>query len=87
MKRVNIGKITAMLDHKFQTNILRAQELRESKRKEEEEAAMRKIANKAVRFNKALEETLASTIGDLTGTYESNGECSGCVQRLLKTPI
>ena len=40
-----------MIDNKFKTNTLQAEELQESKRKEEEEAAMRKFAKKAVKLN------------------------------------
>jgi hypothetical protein len=84
VKRVNIGKITAVLDHKFQTNTLRAEELRKSKRKEEEEAAMRKIAKKAVKFNNALEETLAPTVGNLLAHMKAMGKAVGVCKDYLK---
>jgi hypothetical protein len=87
VKRVNIGKITAMLDEKFKTNTLRAEELRETKRKEEEEAAMRKITKKAVKFNNALEETLAATVGDLMAHLTAMGNAVGVCKEYLKRQL
>jgi hypothetical protein len=89
VKGVNIGQMTAKLDQKFETNTLRAEELRESKRKQEEEAAMRKIAKKGVKFNNALEEPLAPTIGDLLAQMKAMGNAVGVCKEYLhcKTAI
>ncbi len=65
VKRVNVGKVTAKLDEIFKANSLRAGARRELKRVEEEEAATRKIVKKAVKFNNALEEPLAATMGEM----------------------
>ncbi len=65
VKRVNVGKVTLKLDSIFEENTRRAATRRDLKRKDEEAAAMHKIAKKAVSFNNALEEPLASSIGDL----------------------
>jgi hypothetical protein len=84
VKRVNIGKVTAKLDHIFENNTQRAEERRECKRKEEEAAAMRKIAKKGVKFNKALEEPLAPTIGALLAQMEAMGNAVGVCKDYLK---
>ena len=73
-----------MLDDKFKTNTMRAEELRETKRKEEEEAALRKIAKKGVKFNNALEETLAPTVGDLLAHMQAMGHAVGVCKDYLK---
>ena len=48
--------VSAKLDAVFATNSQRADARRETKRVEDEEQAKRKIANKAIKFNTALEE-------------------------------
>ncbi len=77
MKRVNVGKVTAKLDAIFATNTARADARREAKRKEEKEAATRKIAKKAVKFNNALEEPLAPTVGDMLAHLKALGNGVG----------
>ncbi len=77
VKRVNIGKVTLKLDSIFEENTRRAATRRDLKRKEEEAATMRKIAKKAVSFNNALEEPLASRIGDLLAHLKAMGNAVG----------
>jgi hypothetical protein len=84
VKRVNVGKVTAKLDQKFETNTQRAQDRRESKRKEEKAAALRKITKKSVKFNNALEEPLAPTIGELLAQMSVMGNTVGVCKDYLK---
>ena len=84
VKKVNVGKVTAKLDQKFVMNTQRAHDRREVKRKEEEEAALRKITKKSVKFNNALEEPLATTIGDLLAQMSAMGNAVGVCKEYLK---
>jgi hypothetical protein len=84
VKKVNVGKVTAKLDQKFVMNTQRAQDRREVKRKEEEAAALRKITQKSVKFNNALEEPLATTIGDLLAHMSAMGNAVGVCKEYLK---
>jgi hypothetical protein len=84
VKRVNVGKVTAKLDSIFETNTQRAEARRDRKRKEDEEAAMRKIAKKANKFNNALEEPLAASIGDLLAHMKAMGNAVGVSKDYLK---
>jgi hypothetical protein len=63
VKVVHVGLVSAKLDAVFFTNSQRADAWRERQRLEEEEEATRKIANKGIKFNAALEEPLAQTVG------------------------
>jgi hypothetical protein len=84
VKRVNVGKVTVKLDSIFEENTLLVATRRDLKRKEEEAAAMRKIAKKAVSFNNALEEPLASSIGDLLAHLKAMGNAVGVSKQYLK---
>ena len=84
VKKVNVGKVTAKLDAVFVTNSQRANDRRATKRLEEEEEAGRKLASKGVKFNNALEEPLASTIGDLLAQLASMGNAVGISKGYLK---
>ena len=87
VKRVNVGKVTAKLDNIFVTNTARAAARRETKRLEEEEAATRKIAKKAVKFNNALEEPLAATVGDMLAHLKAMGNAVGVSKDYLKRQL
>jgi hypothetical protein len=84
VKRVNVGKVTVKLDSIFEENSRRAATRRDLKRMEEEAAAMRKSAKKAVSFNNALEEPLASSIGDLLAHLKAMGNAVGVSKQYLK---
>jgi hypothetical protein len=84
VRKVNIGKVTAKLDAIFLTNSARADARRETKRKEEEEAEMRKIHKKGVKFNKFMEEPLAATIGDLVAHMNAMDNAIGVSKEYLK---
>ena len=84
VKKVNVGKVTAMLDAVFQTNSQRANDRRAKKRIDEEEEAARKLAKKGVKFNNALEEPLAPTIGDLLANIAAMGNAVGISKDYLK---
>ncbi len=73
VRKVNVGKITALLDQIFVTNSARADARRVKKRKDEEEAEMRKIQKKGAKFNKNVEEPLAATVGDLLAHLKAMG--------------
>ena len=87
VKRVNVGKVTAKLDAIFVTNTARAEARRETKRIEEEESATRKIAKKAVKFNNALEEPLAATVGDMLAHLKAMGNGVGVSKDYLKRQL
>ncbi len=87
VKRVNVGKVTAKLDAIFATNTARADARRETKRKEEEEAATRKVAKKAVKFNNALKEPLAPTVGDVLAHLKALGNGVGVSKDYLKRQL
>ncbi len=87
VKRVSVGKVTAKLDAIFATNTARADACRETKRKEEEEAATQKIAKKAVKFNNALEEPLAPTVGDTLAHLKALGNGVGVSKDYLKRQL
>ena len=87
VKRVNVGKVTAKLDEIFVTNTARAEARRETKRIEEEESATRKIAKKAVKFNNALEEPLAATVGDMLAQLKAMGNGVGVSKDYLKRQL
>jgi hypothetical protein len=84
VKRVNVGKVTAKLDEIFKANSLRAGARRELQRVEEEEAATRKIAKKAVKFNNALEEPLAAKMGEMLAHLKEMGNGVGVSKDYLK---
>ncbi len=84
VKKINVGKVTAKLDAVFVTNLQRANDRRGKKRIEEEEEAARKLASKGVKFNNALEEALASTIGDLLAHMAAMGNAVGISKDYLK---
>lgn len=84
VRKVNIGKVTDKLDQIFVTNAARADARRETKRKEEEEAETRKIRRKGEKFNKNMEEPLASTIGDLLAKMNAMGNAVGVTKEYLK---
>jgi hypothetical protein len=87
VKRVNVGKVTAKLDAIFVTNLARAEARRETKRIEEEESATRKIEKKAVKFNTALEEPLAATVGDILAHLKAMGNGVGVSKDYLKRKL
>jgi hypothetical protein len=84
VKHVKVGKVTAKLDEVFVTNLQRAADRRATKRVEDEEEAMRKIAKKGVKFNNALEEPLAQTVGDLLAHMKAMGNAIGVSKEYLK---
>ncbi len=84
VKVVNVNKVTAKLDEKFETNTQRAQDRRELKWKEDEAAALRKITKKSVKFNNALEEPLAPTIDALQTEMSAMGNAVGVCKDYLK---
>ena len=84
VKRVHVGRVTAKLDAIFITNSQRADARREKKRLEDKEAAIRKIAKKGIKFNNALEEPLAATVGDLVAHLNSMGNAVGVSKEYLK---
>jgi hypothetical protein len=84
VKKVNVGKVTAKLDAVFVTNSQRANDRRATKRVEEEEEAARKLTSKGVKFNNALEEPLAPTVGDLLAQLTAMGNAVGISKDYLK---
>ncbi len=84
VKPVKVGKVTATLDAVFVTNLQRAADRRATKRLEEEEEAFRKIAKKGVKFNNALEEPLAQTVGELLAHMQAMGNAVGVSREYLK---
>jgi hypothetical protein len=86
-KEVNVGSVTSKLDAIFITNSQRADARREKKRLDDEEAATRKMAKKGIKFNNALEEPLAATVGDLEAHLQSMGNAVGCRKNTLSDNI
>jgi hypothetical protein len=84
VKVVNVGAVTAKLDAVYATNTHRADTRRDKKRIEEEEEATRKIANKAMKFNTAMEEPLAQTVGSLLAHLQAMGNAVGVSKDYLK---
>jgi beta-phosphoglucomutase-like phosphatase (HAD superfamily) len=84
VKVVHVGLVSAKLDAVFATNSQRADARRETKRVEEEEQAKRKIANKAIKFNTALEEPLAPTVGALLAHMKAMDNAVGVCKDYLK---
>jgi hypothetical protein len=84
VRKVNVGRVTAMLDQVFVNNTVRAGARRERKRKEEEEAETRKNQKKGLKFNKNMEEPLAATIGDLLAHLQAMDHGVGVSKDYLK---
>jgi hypothetical protein len=84
VKHVKVGKVTAKLDAVFVTNLLRVADRRATKRLEEEEEAFRKIAKKGVKFNNALKEPLAQTVGEFLAHMKAMGNAVGLSKDYLK---
>jgi hypothetical protein len=74
------------LDAIFITNSQRADARREKNRLDDDEAATRKMAKKGIKFNNALEEPLAATVGDLDleAHLQSMGNAVGVSKEYLK---
>jgi hypothetical protein len=87
VRKVNVGKVTALLDQIFVTNSARADARRVKKRKEEEEAETRKIQKKGVKFNKNMEEPLAATVGDLLAHMKAMDNAVGVSKEYLKRQL
>jgi hypothetical protein len=87
VRKVKVGKITARLDEIFVTNLARQAERREQKRLNEEEAEKRKMQRKGAKFNKNMEEPLASTIGDLLAHLKAMDNAIGVSKYYLKRQI
>ncbi len=88
VRRVNKGTVTSLLDKVYATNCVNAALRRESKRVEGIEEQKRKDAAKGVRFNNALEETLAENEQALETHLEMLGHAKGMSQSplLLSNP-
>ena len=84
MRKVNVGKVTALLDEIFVTNSARADARRVKKRKDEEEAETRKNQKKGIKFNKNMEEPLAATIGDLLANMKAMNNAVGVSRDYLR---
>jgi hypothetical protein len=84
VKVVNVGAVTAKLDAVYATNSQRVDTRRDKKRNEEEEEATRKIANKAMKFNTAMEEPLAQTVGSLLAHMKAMGNAVEVSKDYLK---
>jgi len=87
VRKVNVGKVTARLDEIFATNLARQGERREQKRLNEEEAEKRKMQRKGAKFNKNMEEPLATTIGDLLAHLKAMDNAIGVSKDYLKRQI
>jgi hypothetical protein len=85
--KVKVGKVTARLDEIFATNLARQGERREQKRLNEEEAEKRKMQRKGAKFNKNMEEPLATTIGDLLTHLKAMDNAIGVSKDYLKRQI
>ena len=84
VKVVHVGLVSAKLDAVFFTNSKRADARREKKRLEEEEEATRKITNKGIKVNAALEEPLAPTVGSLLAHMTAMDKAVGVCKEYLK---
>ncbi len=68
-------------------HLARQAERREQKRLNEEEAEKRKMQRKGAKFNKNMEEPLASTIGDLLAHLKAMDNAIGVSKHYLKRQI
>jgi hypothetical protein len=84
VRKVNVGKVTALLDQIFVTNSARADARRVKKRKDEEESETRKNLKKGIKFNKNMEEPLAATIGDLLAYMKAMNNAVGVSRDYLR---
>ncbi len=87
VRRVNKGTVTSLLDKVYATNCANAALRRESKRGEGIEEQKKEDAAKGVRFNNALEETLAENEQALEAHLEMLGHAKGMSQSPLLCPI
>jgi hypothetical protein len=84
VKKVRVGKVTAMLDAIFVTNSTLADERRAKKKEDEVAAETRRIQKKGVKFNTSMEEPLAVTVTDLKAQMEAMGNAVGVCKDYLK---
>ncbi len=84
VKKVRVGKVTAMLDAIFVTNSTLADERRAKKKEDEMAAETRRIQKKGVKFNTNMEEPLAVTVTDLKAHMEAMGNAVGVCKDYLK---
>ena len=83
VRRVKKGKVTVFLDSNHAAKIVAAAERRERKRLEGIAEQQRKDAEKGVRFNTAMEETLAQNGEAIEAHLEMLGHAKGNFSNLL----
>ncbi len=87
MRRIKKGKVTVFLDADHATKIVDAAERRERKRLEGIEEQKSKDAEKGVKFNTTMEETLAQNAEALQTHLEMLGQAKGTARYLLTLPL